>query len=322
MAPAKEIAQVGAAIGREFSHRAAGCGHRSAKYEFKPSASWLLPSLSFRRGTPPEAIYSFKHALVQDAAYQSLLKFRRQQLHARIAGALREQFPEAIAAKPELMARHCTEAGLAEEAIQYLAKAGRQALERSANAEAVGHLGKGLALLEALPAGPERDATELDLLVALGPPLIATKGFTDPEVKKTYLLARALCQGLGNTTQLVPVLVGLANIHLLRAEPRQARELSQECLALAQHHNDQDVLIAARRMLGVRSYFLGKFPRARAQLEQAIALHELHQRHFDASLYLAHNSRVYRGSILARVLWTLGYPEQALSTRPRRQQRR
>jgi class 3 adenylate cyclase/predicted ATPase len=315
LAPVKELAQIGAAIGRKFSHALLAAVAEASDAELLVALDRLVASgLVFRRGIPPEATYSFKHALVQDAAYGTLLKSRRQQLHARIAEALRERFPEIVETEPELMARHCTEAGLTEEAIHYLAKAGRQAVERSATAEAVGHLSKALALLGSRPAGPERDAAELDLLVALGPPLSATKGFTDPEVKKTYLRARTLCQGFSNTTNLVPVLVGLANIHLLRAEPRQARELSEECLKLAQHVNHPDVLIAADRMLGARSYFLGEFARARARLEQANALHELHQHRSDVSPYLASSSRVYCGSILARVLWTLGYPERALRT--------
>jgi predicted ATPase len=169
-------------------------------------------------------------------------------------------------------------------------------------------------LLGTLPPGPERDAVELNLLVALGPPLVATKGFTDPEVEKIYLRARALCQELGNTTELVPVLVGLANIHLLRAELRQARELGEECLTLAQHHDDPGVRMAAHRLLGSTLHFLGEFPQARAQLEQANAVRERYQRRFDASLYLISGSRVYCRSIFARVLWALGYPEQALGS--------
>jgi class 3 adenylate cyclase/predicted ATPase len=315
LAPIKEVAQIGAVIGRDFSHALLVAVAPMPANLLGDAIEQLVNSeLVFRRGIPPNASYTFKHALVQDAAYQSLLKSKRQQLHARIADVLRERFPEMVETEPELIAHHCTEAGLIEEAIQHLAKAGRQALERSANAEAVGHLSKALALLESLPARPQRNAAELDLLVALGPALIATKGFTDPEVKKIYLRAQALCRGLGKTTQLVQVLVGLGNIHLLRAEPRQAGKLSRECLKLAQHHHGPDALIAAHRMLGVRSYFLGEFVRARAQLEQANALHELHQHRFETSPYLASNSRVYCGSILARVLWALGYPERASST--------
>jgi predicted ATPase len=218
-----------------------------------------------------------------------------------------------IEGKPELMARHCAEAGLTREAIAYLTKAGRQALDRSANAEAVGHLGRGLTLLKTLPAGREREAVELDVLVALGPPLVATKGFTDPQVEHIYLRARELCEGLGGTTELVPVLVGLANIHLLRAQLRQARELGEECLTLAQRHDDPGVRMAAHRMLGSTLHFLGEFPQARVHLEQANALRERYHRRFDASLYLISGSRVYCRSIFARVLWALGYPEQALS---------
>jgi class 3 adenylate cyclase/predicted ATPase len=315
LAPVKEVAQIGAAIGREFSHELLAAVAPLGDRELRDAVSRLVEAeLIFRRGTPPQATYTFKHALVQDAAYQSLLKSRRQQLHARIVSVLRERFPEAVAAEPELMARHCTEAGLATEAVPYLVKAGRQALRRSANAEAVEHLSKGLALLQALPAGSDQEAAELDLLVALGPPLIAIKGFTDPEVEKTYLRARALCQKLGDATQLVPVLVGLANIHLLRAELRQARELGEECLALAQEHDEPAAQIAAHRMLGAALHFLGDFPEARVQLEQANAVHERHPCRGDASLHLVSGSRVYCRSILARVLWVLGYPEQALRT--------
>jgi class 3 adenylate cyclase/predicted ATPase len=315
LAPAKEVAQIGAAIGREFSYELLTAVALLGHDELHNGLNRLVEAeLIFRQGTLPQATYSFKHALVRDVAYETLLKSRRQQLHGRIAGVLREQFPEVIEAQPELMARHCAEAGLVSEAIQYTINAGRQALERSANAEAAGHLGKGLTLLEALPPGPERDAVELNLLVALGPPLVATKGFTDPEVERIYLRARALCRELGTTTELVPVLVGLANIHLLRAELRRARELGEECLALAQHHDDLGIRMAAHRMLGSALHFLGEFPRAREQLEQANAIRERYHRRFDASLYLISGSRVYCRSIFARVLWALGYPEQALGS--------
>jgi class 3 adenylate cyclase/predicted ATPase len=312
LAPVKEVAQIGAAIGREFSYELLAAVAPLGDNELRNALGQLAEAeLIFRQGTPPQATYSFKHALVRDVAYETLLKSKRQLLHGRIAGVLHERFPEVVEGKPDLMARHCAEAGLAKEAIQYLTRAGRQVLERSANAEAVGHLGKGLTLLETLPAGRERDRVELDVLVSLGPPLVATKGFTDGEVEKIYLRARELCERLENTTQLVPVLVGLANIHLLRAELRQARELGEECLMLAQRHDDPGIRMAAHRMLGSTLHFLGEFPQARAHLEQANALRERHRRRFDASLYLISGSRVYCRSIFARVLWTLGYPEQA-----------
>jgi class 3 adenylate cyclase/tetratricopeptide (TPR) repeat protein len=315
LAPVKEVAQIGAAIGREFSYELLAAVATLGDNELQDALGQLVEAeLIFCQGKPPQATYSFKHALVRDVAYETLLRSTRQQLHGRIAGVLRERFPALIESEPELMARHCAEAGSATEAIAYLLRAGRQALERSANAESAGHLGKGLTLLEALPPGPERDAMELDLLVALGPPLVATKGFTDPEVEKIYLRARALCEELGQTTALVPVLVGLANIHLLRAELRQARELGEECLTLAGHHADPGVRMAAHRMLGSTLHFLGEFAQARAHLEQANAVRESYRRGFDASLYLISGSRVYCRSIFARVLWALGYPEQASSS--------
>ena len=156
LAPVKEVAQVGGLIGREFALRAARGGGAAARGRAAatPWTSWSRAELVFRRGEPPEATYTFKHALVRDAAYESLLKSRRQQLHARIAEALEERFPETARREPELLAHHCTEAGLAEQAVDYWRRAGALALARSATLEAVAQLSRGLELLPGLPDGP------------------------------------------------------------------------------------------------------------------------------------------------------------------------
>src|SRR5262249_12195777 len=158
--------------------------------------------LLYQRGHPPQAQYLFKHALIQDTAYQSLLKSTRQQYHQRIAQVLEAQFPEITATQPELLAHHYTEAGLAEQAIGYWQRAGQHANARSAHVEALSHLTQGLALLATLPETPARSQQELDLQMALGVALASTKGFAAPELEQTYALARVLCAQVGETPQL------------------------------------------------------------------------------------------------------------------------
>src|SRR5262249_40591816 len=152
-----------------------------------------------RRGTPPDAEYVFKHALVQDAAYSTLLRSRRQQLHARIALTLESQFPDTVANQPALLAQHCTEGGQSERAVGYLLKAGQQALSRSAMMEAVAQLKKGLSLLDGLADNRLRHQRELELQIVLGPALIATKGWSAPDVGETFTRARGLAEQLGQS---------------------------------------------------------------------------------------------------------------------------
>ena len=154
----------------------------------------VTAELIFRRGTPPDAEYTFKHALVQDAAYSTLLRSSRQQLHARIAATLESRFPEIVAAEPSLLAQHCTEAGLAEKAISYWLKAGQQSISRCAMTEAVAQLRKGLDLLSSIPDGAARQEQELDLQITLGHALMAAKGLAAPEPGEAFARARQLCE--------------------------------------------------------------------------------------------------------------------------------
>ena len=162
--------------------------------------------LIFRRGVPPDAEYTFKHALVQDAAYSTLLRSRRQQLHARIATALESSFPEIVAAEPAILAHHCAEAGLGQKAVTYRLKAGQQAVARSAMAEAVAQLENGLRLLTTMPLTPERQLQELDLRIALGPALIATTGYSSPKVGEVFAQATVLAEEIDRPEYLVPLL--------------------------------------------------------------------------------------------------------------------
>ena len=200
--------------------------------------------LIFRRGTPPDAEYTFKHALVQDAAYSTLLRSRRQQLHARIAATLEDQFPEIVAAQPALLAQHCAEAGLAEKAVGYWLKAGQQALARSAMTEAVAQLRKGLDLLAGLPDGPGRRQQELDLQIALGSALIATKGYSAPEVGETIARARALAEQLDRPDYLLPLIFGQWTFHLVRAEHKLALSLAEQMEKFGKARNDVSGAIA------------------------------------------------------------------------------
>jgi len=184
--------------------------------------------LLYQRGLPPQARYVFKHALIQDAAYQSLLKSTRQQYHQQIAQVLEERFPETRETQPELLAHHYTEAGLTAQAIPYWQRAGQRAIERSANVEAIGHLTRGLELLQTLPDTPERARQELMLQITLGSPLQAAKGYGAPEVGTVYTRARELCRRVGETPQLVRVLPGLWKFYLVRAEHQTVRELGEQ----------------------------------------------------------------------------------------------
>ena len=216
--------------------------------------------LIFRRGTPPDAEYTFKHALVQDAAYSTLLRSRRQQLHARIAATLESQFPEIVAAQPALMAQHCAEAGLNEKAVGYWLKAGQQAVARSAMTEAVAQLQKGLDLLSSLPEGQSRQQLELDLRVALQAALVATRGYAAPEVDQNTTRARELCEQLSWPSQFVAVLYGQFVLRLCqRNDLALALEVADELYRFGEARNDDAIQLLALHMRGMSYIWRGEF---------------------------------------------------------------
>jgi predicted ATPase len=265
----------------------------------------------YQRGLLPQSQYLFKHALIQDAAYQSLLKSTRQQYHRQIAQVLEERFLETKETQPELLAHHYTEANLITQAIPYWQQAGQRASQRSANVEAISHFTKGLKLLLALPDTPERAQSELTLQLALGTPLMLIKGFTAPEVKAAYARARALCQQAGETPQLFSALSGLYRFYAARAEFQEARKLGEQLLTLAHTVQNPSFLVEAHVALGGALYWLGEFSLVRAHIEQAIALYDP-QKHNSYSFSFGDDPRVILLSYAARVLWALGYPDQAL----------
>ena len=268
--------------------------------------------LLYQRGLLPQAVYTFKHALIQDAAYQSLLKSTRQHYHQRIGQVLESQFPEIAEAQPELLAHHYTEAGLTEQAVGYWHHAGQSAIQRSAHLEAISHLTKGLALLQTLPETRERVQRDVDLHIPLGVSLLATKGYAAPEVGQTYTYARQLCQHLEDPQQLFPVLRGLWMYYHVRAEHQTAHELGEQLMALAQQVQDAAMLLAAHRALGATLFWLGSLAAAHAHFTQGIALYDPKQHPAFAFLY-GEDAGVTCRSLGARVLWCLGYPDQGLT---------
>jgi predicted ATPase len=265
----------------------------------------------YQRGVPPQATYTFKHALIQDAAYESLLKSTRQRYHQRIAQVLEERFPETAETQPELLAHHYTEAGCTEQALAYWQRAGQQALQRSANLEAAQHLTTGLTLLIMLPETPTRAQQELDLQIALGPALMATKGQAAPEVEQTYARARELCRQVGDTPQLFPTLEGLWSFYYGRGALSTAQELGEQLYELAQRAAEPTHLLEAHDVLGSTLVFLGEYRAARLHLEQGIALAAPAAQRAQA-LRNGVASGVACRAFAALTLWCLGYPAQAV----------
>jgi predicted ATPase len=268
--------------------------------------------LLYQRGLLSQAAYTFKHALIQDAGYQSLLKSTRQQYHHRIADVLETQFPETAETQPELLAHHYTEAGLAEKAVHYWHHAGQRAIERLANVEAISHLRTGLTLLDTLPETPQRLQREVDMLIILGASLLATQGYAAPEVGQTYTRARQLCQHLDNPHQLFPVLRGLYGYYQIRADYQTAHALGEQLLTLAQQVQDPGMLIAAHRALGTTLYYLRSAADAYTHFAQGMALYDPQQHRASAFLY-GEDAGVVCHSYAALTLWILGYPDQGLA---------
>jgi predicted ATPase len=313
LAPIREVAQIGAVIGRELSHGLLATVAGRPEEELRVALDQLVASaLVFRRGMPPDATYSFKHALVQDAAYQSLLRSRRQQLHGRIAAVLEKRLLEAGDAQPELVAHHCTEAGLCEKAIEYWHQAGRLASERAALVEAISHFCKALDLLGSLREPSTRIQREIDLHIALGGALIAAKGYAAPETGRAYARAGELCREAGDLGRLFPLLFGQLVFHMARAEHAAAQEIAAEALRSANRDGDVTGLVVGHRAAGISALWCGELLGARRHLEQELALYDPERHRSLATLY-AYDPRLGGLAGLAFGLLQLGYPERGVA---------
>jgi predicted ATPase len=312
LASVKEVAQLGAVLGREFAYEVLRAVSPLDEGALQRSLVQLVEAeLLYQRGIPPQAIYLFKHALVQDAAYQSLLRSTRQQYHQRIAQVLEAHFPDTANTQPELLARHYTEAGLQAQALPYWHQAGQRAIARSAYAEACQHLTTGLEVLATVPETPARHQHELDLLTALTVVLGVTKGQAAPEREPVLTRAAALAQQVGEPPQRFAMLFALWTFRNIRAEDHAAHAVAEQLLDLAQRQQDPALFLGAHHALGITLQGLGALAPARTHFEQGIALYDL-QRHATPHPGSMSNRGVSFRSQVAQVLWVLGYPDQAV----------
>jgi TOMM system kinase/cyclase fusion protein len=313
LATVKGLAQLGATLGREFSYELLQAVSPWDEDTLQRGLHQLVEAeFLYQRGLPPQATYVFKHVLIQEAAYQSLLRSTRQRHHQHIAQMVEERFPEICETQPEMLAHHYTEAGLMAQAVPYWQQAGQRAIERSANVEAIAHLTQGLEVLKTLPDTPERTRQELGFQTTLGQVLMATKGYGVPEVEDAYARARELSRQVEESPQLLRVLGGLGLFYFVRGDLQTAREVGEQLLTLTQSQQKHAParLLVAHNMLGNICWHLGEFSQSRAHLEQAIALHGLWKSSSQAIRAVA-DPRVVCFSYAALTLSVLGYPDQA-----------
>ena len=315
LASVRLVAQIGAAIGREFSYALLHAVSRLAEDELQSALDRLIASeLVFQRGTPPEAVYSFKHALVQDAVHSSLLRSSRRQLHAQIAEALESHSPELMDSEPGLLARHYAEAGLVEKSAAFWGKAGQRSAARSAMAETAAQLQKGLDQLALMPQTPDRQRQELEFYSLLGAALRFVKGLAAPETGHAYARARELWEELGSPSEFLHVPYGQSRYHAARGELDRAQSLAEDLLGLSNERNDAGGLVLGHLSAGRNLLFSGGFALSRSHLEAGIALYDP----------ISHRSLVHQATIhpqvvaqayLGVVLFCLGFPNQALAQR-------
>ena len=320
LGPAKELAQIGAAIGREFSHALLAAVVGRPEAELEAALDRLMAAgLLFRQGEPPHASYLFKHALMQDAAYGTLLREQRRALHARIADTLQRQFPDTAESQPELLARHCSEAGLTEKAARLWGKAGQRSLDRSALAEAAAQLTRALDQIAALPPSPALRREEIKLQVALITPLIHVKGFAAPETKAAAERARVLIEQVGALGEPLEdpllwfsVLYGFWAANLVAFDGDALRNLAAQFLALAEKQAATIPLMIGHRLMGTSLLCTGNTMAGRTHLDRALALYDPSQ-HRSLTTRFGLDSRVSVLSYRCWASWMLGYPQSALA---------
>ncbi|TMK52352.1 MAG: hypothetical protein E6G70_01550 [Alphaproteobacteria bacterium] len=320
LGPTKEVAQIGSAIGREFSHVLLASVGRKSEAELGSALDRLVKAgLLSRQGMPPQASYLFKHALVQDAAYGTLLREPRRALHARIAEAIESQFPDIANSQPDLLARHYSEAGLIDKAASFWGKAGLRSLERSALVEAAEQLTRSLAQIATLPSTPALRREEIRLQTALIAPLMHTKGYAAPEAKDAVERARLLieqAEALGEFPEdpllLFSVLYGLLAANFVAFNGDAACKLATEILALAEKQGATAPLMIAHRIMGSSLLMTGDIAEGRAHYDQALAFYSPAE-HRPLATRFGQDVRVAILSFRPLALWLLGYPKAALA---------
>jgi predicted ATPase/class 3 adenylate cyclase len=309
----RRVAQIGAAIGRQFPYTLLRAVSHLPDDELQTAlARFVSSELVSQRGTPPDAVYRFKHALVQDVVHGTLLRAARQQLHAHIAEALQGHSPELVDSEPEVLAWHYSEAGLVEKSVAYWGKAGQRSAARSAMAEAAAQFQKGLDQLASMPDGPERRRQELELRTVLGAALMIVKGFAARETGEVYGRARQLWEELGSPAEFLHVPRGQALYHNMRGEIDQAQRLDAGLLLLSRQRNDPAGLVLGHLCAGQTQMYAGNFAASQSHLEEVLALYDPDSHRslvYQAGQYPHVNARAHLGI----VLFCLGLPQQALA---------
>jgi class 3 adenylate cyclase/tetratricopeptide (TPR) repeat protein len=315
LAPVREVAQIGAVAGREFHYELLHAVAGMPRERLEDALGQLVRSeLIFRRGESPHAVYTFKHTLVRDAAYASLLKSRRAHLHAAIANALEQQFAEIAQTQPETLAHHLTEAGLIEKAIGYWLEAGKNAAQRSANLEAIAHLQRGIELTCRLPADEGRDRSELDFQLVLGPCLIATHGPAASTALATFARARELCERLGGPPEYLQVRFWLATVSVVRGELPQALEAVEDMPSAAEARGSRGALLNVIRGRAMILMFMGRIVEAREELERAVEMFGASEEADRLAARAAgQDAGVAMLAFAAWVLWILGQVDEAVA---------
>jgi serine/threonine protein kinase/predicted ATPase len=308
-----ELAQLAAVLGREFSHELLSAVATADEPTLHAELAQLAQAeILYSKGRPPRCTYIFKHALLEDALYNALVKGKRQQFHQRIGEVLESQFPLTAKTQPELLGHHFTEAGLTEKAIGYWLKAGQRSRERSAFCEAIGHLTKGRALLDTLEESRTRDECELQFLTTLAPAYIAARGYAAPEVGPILVRARELCQRIGDAQQQFGIMLGMWEWRIVRGDLRVCVDLAADGMTLAESLNDPGMRMEALFMPGVTMFYRAQFADARTCYENALGTYDDRERTKFWTAYSGHDAGVTHRCYLALALWQLGYPDKAL----------
>jgi class 3 adenylate cyclase/predicted ATPase len=319
LSTAREIAQLGATLGRDFSvdlirELLLSFGRQDEGAVERGLRQLVDAEVLYERRLGGGTTYVFKHALIRDAAYQSLLKSRRRDYHAQIARVLEERFPEMSEAQPELLAHHCHQAGLHEQAIAHWRRAAQQAVQSSANLEAIAYLTNALQLLERLPDESQQATSELELLVTLGVPLIATRGYAAAEVERTYARARELSLQVGETPEFPNILWGLWVFYLTGGPLPAALGMAEQYRELAEAHpDDSGLLLETYQLSGIALFYMGEFETALPHLERGSRLYDPEQHH---ALIFEHGGADTGVALMtheALALWALGHPDRGLA---------
>ncbi len=311
LASVRLMAQIGAAIGREFSYALMRAVSRLPGDELQTALARLVASeLVSQRGTPPGALYIFKHALVQDAAHDSLLRGSRRQLHAQIAEALEAHSPEMMETQPEIFAQHYAEAGLVEKSVACWGKAGHRSADRSAMAEAAAQLQKGLDQLAMLPDNSKRRRQELEFYGALGAVSVAAKGHSAPETGQAYVRARELWEQLGSPSEFFRIPYGQSLYLAISGELHRAQSLAEDLLRLSHQRDNSAGLVLGHLSSGRNLLLVGRLASSRSQLEEVLALYDPIA-HYPLVHQIGFHPHVFAQATLGNVLFCLGLPDQA-----------